>query len=69
MVTPEAETDDRDLDDEDRDVVRWRFQQARGAGLTRIEARLFAESEASLTELRLLVAKGCPPQTIARIVL
>lgn len=50
-------------------VQQWRFEQAREAGLTKLEARLFAESDASLEELRLLVAKGCSPMVIARIVL
>lgn len=50
-------------------VQQWRFEQARNAGLTKDEARRFADSDASLEELRRLVALECPPQEIARIVL
>jgi len=50
-------------------VQQWRFEQARDAGLTKLEARLFAESEASLETLRKLQRLGCPPQKIAAIVL
>jgi hypothetical protein len=50
-------------------VQQWRYEQARNAGLTKVEARLFAESDRSLEELRRLVALGCKPQVIAKIVL
>lgn len=50
-------------------LQQWRFECARDAGLTKVEARLFAESDASLEMLRKLQRLGCPPQQIAAIVL
>lgn len=50
-------------------VQQWRFLQAREAGLTKIEARLWAESDRDIGELRRLVVLGTTPQMIARIVL
>ena len=49
-------------------VFMHRFQEARDAGLTRFEARLFAISTTDVRWLRLLVASGCQPRLIARIV-
>ncbi len=50
-------------------VRNWRYDEARKAGLTPVEAAMFAESPADLGELRKLVAKGCPVETIRAIVL
>jgi hypothetical protein len=50
-------------------VVRWRFKEARSAGLTRVEARLYAESEQDVSILRLLVAHGATAQQIAKVLL
>ncbi len=50
-------------------VRRRRYWEALDAGLTSPEARLFAESEADIGQLRSLVAAGCPLDTIRRIVL
>ncbi len=50
-------------------VRRRRYWEAVDAGLTTIEARLFADSEVDVGELRRLVDKGCGPELIARIVL
>lgn len=55
--------------EEYRHVVSWRFLQARRVGLTHVEARLFAESDADLEQLRRLATKGCPATLIARIML
>lgn len=52
-----------------RVVLRRRFLEARDAGLTMVEARLFAESTADVGQLRLLVKGGCPPRVIADIIL
>lgn len=60
---------DEEAPSEALSVIQWRFEQAREAGLTRIEARLWAESEADVGELRKLVAKEAKPQQIAKIVL
>lgn len=50
-------------------VVLHRYREAREYGLTRLEARLYAESEISASELRRLKRKGCPPIMAARILL
>lgn len=50
-------------------VRNWRYDEARKAGLTPVEAALFAESDRELSELRKLVANGCPVETIREIVL
>lgn len=55
--------------EEQREVVRRRYKEARRAGLSIAEAQLFADSAADVGELRHLVAAGCPPPLIARIVL
>lgn len=56
-------------DDEPHRVITRKFLEARAAGLTRVEARLFAESNGDVGELRKLVKNGCPPATIAKIVI
>lgn len=50
-------------------MQQWRFECAREVGLTKLEARLFAESDGSLAVLRRLAELGCRPQDIARIVI
>lgn len=50
-------------------VVYRRYKEAREYGLTRVEARLFAESERDVGELRKLREWGCPPDVAARILL
>lgn len=51
------------------EVLRWRYKEARQAGLTIVEASLFAESDADLAELRRLVRDGCPTELVRLIVL
>lgn len=51
------------------DVQNWRYDEARKAGLTPVEALMFSQSDRDLAELRRLVAKGCPPEQIREIVL
>ena len=58
-----------DTSDEQLEVVRRRYNEARQAGLPIAEATLFAESDQDVGELRRLVDKGCGPALIARIVL
>ena len=58
-----------DTSDELLEVVRRRYTEARQAGLTIVEAKLFAESEADVGELRRLVQAGCPVETLRAIVL
>lgn len=57
------------MGDEQLEVLRRRYTEARCAGLTIVEARLFAESDRDVGELRRLVASGCPLDTIRQIVL
>lgn len=47
---------------------RVRFHEARVAGLTRLEAARFAYGTGTLHVLWKLKADGCPPATIAKIV-
>jgi ATP-dependent helicase YprA (DUF1998 family) len=54
--------------DERREVLRRREQEALRAGLTVVEAKLFAESGQDIGTLRALVRQGCPPELIARII-
>lgn len=55
--------------DEKVEVQLRRYREARLAGLTRIEARLFAESDADIGELRKLVRARCDVELIRRIIL
>lgn len=48
-------------------VIRNRRSEATRAGMTRSEARRFAESDVDIAELRRLVKGKCPPRLIARI--
>lgn len=66
MVGMQAE--DTGLEEAQRVVFR-RYKEAREYGLTRVEARLFAESEEDVGVLRKLLAAGCPPEVAARILL
>jgi hypothetical protein len=50
-------------------VRNWRYDEARKAGLTPVEAALFAESDRDLAELRKLISVGCPVDQIRAIVL
>jgi hypothetical protein len=51
------------------EVHRRRYDEAVHAGLTGLEAELFADSTVDIGQLRHLVALGCPPGLIARIVI
>lgn len=50
-------------------VLVRRFREAKDAGMTRIEARLFAESEIDIGDLRRLVKLGWPPGLLAKVLL
>jgi hypothetical protein len=55
---------------EERDeVLRWRYNEAREAGMSDVDANRFAHSRIDLGELRRAVKKGCPPEFIAQVVL
>lgn len=64
--------DENEHDVEPSEAVKTylrRYREARRAGLTIVEARLFAESDADVGELRKLVKGGCPVELIRDIVL
>ena len=62
MAPPREDDDDHD------DYWLARFQSARRAGLTRVEAKRFADGTVPLATLRKCVAGGAKPETIARVV-
>lgn len=55
------------VSEEQKIVFRWRYQEARRLGLTMLEARLFAESDSDLHQLRALRKNGCPARLAADI--
>jgi hypothetical protein len=63
------EADDDQLAVEQVAVRTWRYDEAIRAGLTGLEAAMFAESDRDLSELRRLVEKGATAKQIAAIVL
>ncbi len=66
-----SETDIADEEaagDEQLEVQRRRYQEARRAGLTIVEAKLFADSDCDVGLLRACVAGGCPLDVLVRIV-
>jgi len=63
-------TDDTVVElDEAHRVILHRYREARLFGLTRLEARLYAESHIDASELRRLKALGCAPAVAAKILL
>jgi hypothetical protein len=65
-----VETDvDPELSSEHEQVLRWRYEEIRKLGMSRLDARLLADSEADLNLLRRLAAAGCPAATAVRIAL
>ena len=63
-----AEITDRHLE-EQWTLYRWRYDAARLAGLTMVEAQLFADSLVDIGELRRLAGLKCPPRLIVRLLL
>ena len=57
------------MSDEQLEVRRRRYREARQAGLSIAEAELFAGSDTDTGDLRRLVQAGCPPGLIARILI
>lgn len=55
--------------DEALEVRRRRYKEARAAGLSIVEAKLFADGGQDIGWLRLLVRDGCAPALIRRIML
>lgn len=59
---------DEPLNEESLEVRRRRYHEALDAGLSALEARIFADNGQDVGVLRRLVAGGCPPRLIALIV-
>lgn len=55
--------------DELLEVRRRRYQEARQAGLSIVEAKLFADSDQDVGLLRRCLKNGWTPEQIARVVL
>ncbi len=64
----DADTEEVELSERGRVVLR-RYAEAREFGLSPVEARLWAESEVDVGELRRLKRLGCPPLVAAKILL
>lgn len=58
-----------DTSDEQLEVLRRRYQAARKAGLTIVEAELFRDSDQDVGQLRRLLEKGATVEQIRAIVL
>lgn len=65
---PEVAETEVELSEQSR-VVLHRYREAREFGLTRLEARMYAESGIDAGELRRLKRAGCPPIVAAKILL
>ena len=57
-----------EMTDEEAGLFRYRYQQARHAGMIPEDALEFAGCDADVADLRRLVAAGCPPEKILPIV-
>lgn len=68
-VSEDAESTSPELAPEQRQVLRWRYELATSAGLTSVEARLFAESDQETSTLRSCIENGWSPEQIRAIVL
>ncbi len=61
---------DAPLRERDPQTWRRRYRLAREAGMTIVEAEIFADSEeVKSVKLKALMARGCPPEYLARILL
>lgn len=62
--------DDEQRRDELKTAVRtWRFEQFVRLGFSDDISTLLAESRVDLSQVRKLIASGCPPETASRILL
>ena len=66
---PETLHEQEPLSKEEQQILLWRFAQGRRLGLSHVEARLFAESNADLGLFRGLVSRGCTAELALRITL
>jgi len=72
LVTPRAKLEEQlcgPRSAEDRKILRWRFRELRGLGLSHVEARMLAETGTDLALIRKLVGQGCPPSLAVKIAL
>ena len=73
FVPPVPPSDELEREEQESDEARLlrraRYKAARRAGLSIVEAQLFADAGPSMAELRHLCDLGCEPTLIARIVL
>ena len=57
-----------DLSDEQLALHRYRYRQARRAGMSMRDAKLFAlEHSMDVEEMRALARRGCPPELMLMI--
>lgn len=50
-------------------VLSWRLERILGAGFKLKPAQRLAASDVDLAEIEALIAAGCPPKTVSRILL
>lgn len=64
-----VEAEARAETDEERLILRWRFDQFLALGFDYVMSAMLADSQIDLNQVRRLVSLGCPCDTAARIVL
>ena len=57
------------MSDEALERHRHRYREARRAGLTMRDSKLFASSQIDIEDMRALARRGCDPDLILRILL
>ena len=62
---PEPET--VQVSDEQLKRYRWRYKQARKAGMDWAHAKVFAASDIDIEEMRALARRGCPPNMLLEL--
>ena len=56
-----------DVSDKELERYRWRYRQARRAGMEWGHAKIFAASDLDIEEMRRLARKGCPPDMLLEL--
>ena len=67
MPSQETQPDRFSLSDDQLALHRHRYREARRAGLTMRDAKLFASSSLDIGKMRSLAENGCPPHLILLI--
>lgn len=57
------------LSDQELQLHRHRYREARRMGMGWTDAKLFASSQIDIEEMRALARKGCEPELLLRILL